>query len=169
MLFFRAVDEDGIGGDDIDDFDIDLDEDEEGDNTKEKEIEKQDKPPEEGENELQKRVNELEAFHGEVLADRALKQVEIAMKKDYPSFDMDKIGGKLREIAKDNAELAEQYNNPAGFEAIHLKFFQQKQAEFDPFDAGRSGTQEPFNFDKAYEKLEKGDRTVVRDLIKNSR
>ncbi len=168
MLFFYVTDDDGAGGGDddagdIDDFEID-DSDLEIEDDKKEEEKKEEKsePP----NEVLKELESLKAFQQQVEAEKAVVAAVGEISKEYPDFDIEKITEYLKKLPP---EEQERYNDPKGWELIHLKHFHKSKAEFDPFDSGRGATKEPFDFDKAYERLEKGDRSVVADLIANSR
>ena len=169
MLFFSIVEDDAGGDgdedlDDIGDFEIE-DDDLENDDDK-KEDKKEDEKSEPPNDEVLKELESLKAFQEQVEAEKAVVAAVSEISKEYPDFDIEKITEHLKALPK---EEQERYNDPKGWELIHLKHFHKQKAAFDPFDSGRGATKEPFDFDKAYEKLEKGDRSVMADLIANSR
>jgi len=169
MLFFSVTGDDAGGGnddegvEDIDDFEID-DEALDGDDEKKEEVKGEEisEPP----NDVLKELESLKAFQQQVEAEKAVVAAVSEISKEYPDFDIEKISDFLKKLPE---EEQERYNDPKGWELIHLKHFHRSKAEFDPFDSGRGATKEPFDFEKAYERLEKGDRSVVADLIANSR
>ncbi len=89
------------------------------------------------------------------------------LKKDYPDIDRSKVENKLKEIAKDNPDEAKRLNNPAGFELLHIKYFQTNDPGNDDFNPGRE-EKEKFDFDETYDKFQKGDRKSVNKLLDNA-
>jgi hypothetical protein len=161
MCFFRVVDDDGSGAD-IEDFDIDdIDDDKDKDQEEEK-IEKVDDPPDDDSD----AIEELKAFKNEIENERAIVTATNELVAKHSDFDITKIAEKIKGMEPDEQE---KFNNPLGWELLHLQHFQKRAVEFDPFDTGRGASKEPFDFDGAYEKLGKGDRSIVADLIANSR
>jgi len=166
MLFFFAVDDDGAGGGDEDDKDIgdfDITDDDEDDKDKKLDDKKEDDPPDDKESDA---LAELQAFKAEIENERAVVAATNELLEKHPDFDITKIAEKIKGM---NADEQEKFNNPLGWELLHLQHFQKKAVEFDPFDTGRGASKEPFDFSGAFEKLDKGDRSVVADLIANSR
>ena len=173
MLFSGIVDDEGGGADadEIDDFEIDdenLDDDggeggEKNDGGEEK-AEKPDNPPDETE-ELKKRLEALEREKEQADAEKAVVAATTALKEKYRDFDIEKIAEKLKAMPKEEQEM---YNNPVGWEALHLKYFAKADVS-DPFDPGRSTSDAPFDVEKAYERVQKGDKKAVLDLFAHAK
>lgn len=90
-----------------------------------------------------------------------------SVKKLYPDFDGEKIKNKLQEMEDKEAGSSDRYNNPAGWEALHLRYFQTKEVDNDDIDLGRK-EQEKFDFNDAMEKATKGDDASIEALLNNS-
>lgn len=171
MLFSGIVDDEGGGGDvEIDDFEIDDEEPgaEEGDNEGGEKVEKPDNPPDEkkeDEEDLKKRLEALEREKEQADAEKAVVAATTALKEKYGDFDIEKIAGKLKAMTPEEQEA---YNNPVGWEALHLKYFAKEDVS-DPFDPGRSTSDAPFDVEKAYERVQKGDKKAVLDLFANAK
>jgi len=180
MMSFFVVDDNEAGGDDgeidddIGDFDIDDDELDDGD---EKTDKKQKEPPSDDESkkqdddkdEIKKRLEEIEKQQQEIAAQRELLRVESELSKKYDGFSLEKIHQKLVEMEEKNPGSGEQYNNPLGFELIWLKEFAKNKKDVDGFDMGREEKSEPFDVDKAYEAIRKGDKKARLALLENSK
>ena len=170
MMFLFAVEDDGAGGGDdseehfeegdIGDFEIEDDEPEE-----KQEAKKQDIPPDNETSKLEERIESLEAEKAQQEAEREVLAETDRLKSQYKGFDIEKIADKLKGMTEQEQAL---YNNPAGWEALHLKFFNDSEAR-DMFDPGRKVSTEPFDLDKSYEVMHQGGSGAVAEILRNAR
>lgn len=117
---------------------------------------------------LEEKLKNLDEIVSKDVQQKAVDNAVKNIKTDYPSFDETKIIDKLKEIQKTDPKRAESLNNPAGWELLHLKFFQTREVDNDDFDAGRNNKNEPFNYDEALVKAKTGDTKALSALYENS-
>lgn len=182
MMFFMIVDDDGGGGggdDDGVDFVID---DDPAPGTKDDETKKTPQDPPDKKEEkpaaapstkldeaTQKELDELNQFKDEALREKAIVQANNKLTAAYPDFDLTKVTAKLKEIHKEDPELAAELNNPTGWENLHLKYFRKTGVEGDPFDPGSKGAKEPFDFEATQKKALGGDKRELTKLFDNAK
>ena len=172
LLMFFAASEDGGGVGEFDDDDFVIEDDEPGgDDGKGGDDSKKDEKEElepKVEDELKKEIEELKQFKEEAEREKAIFEANAALSKQYPDFDLAKIKDKLLEIQKEDPEEAERLNNPVGWENLHLKYFAKKDVAVDPFDAGRGGAKEPFDFEETRKKALSGNKKAQIELFENA-
>lgn len=118
--------------------------------------------------ELESRVKNLDEIVSKKQKEEAVTTAIAGIKTDYPAFDESKIIDKLKEIQKTDPTKAAALNNPAGWELLHLKYFQPKYVVNDDFDSGRNNKNEPFDHDEALSKAKTGDTKALSALYENS-
>lgn len=117
---------------------------------------------------LESKVKSLDEIVTKKQQEEAVNTAVSNIKKDYPTFDDKKILDKLNEINKTDPKRAEALNNPAGWELLHLKYFQPKDVDNDDFDGGRNNKNTPFDHDEAMGKAKTGDTKALSALYENS-
>ena len=70
---------------------------------------------------------------------KAVTSVVSEIKSRLKDFDENKIRNYLLELKKTDPQKAEQFNNPVGWELIHLQHFADKEVDNDYFNHGRGG------------------------------
>jgi len=174
-MFFAAQEDGGIGDIDDDDFVIEDDDDtppSDGDKSKKDgdvDEEKDTEPKGGADDKIKKELEELKAFKEEAEREKAIFEANNKLVSQYPDFDLSKITEKLKEIHKDNPEEAERLNNPTGWENLYLKYFRSKDVKADPFDAGRGGAKEPFDFEATQKRALSGDKRAMKELFENAK
>lgn len=114
-------------------------------------------------------LEELKKFRDDLSNERAVYEANAALTKEYPDFDIAKITSKLKEIAKTDPDKASALNNPTGWENLHLRHFAKREEGGDPFDPGRKGADEPFDFDATQKAALGGDKRSLNKLFENAR
>lgn len=117
---------------------------------------------------LESKVKYLEDNFSKKEQEEAVNNAVANIKTDYPSFDENKIIDKLKEIQKTDPKKAAALNNPAGWELLHLKYFEPKDVGNDDFDSGRKNKDTPFDHDEALSKAQTGDTKALSALYENS-
>jgi len=174
MLFLWVVSEDGGGGAAEDDFLIDDPEpapkepEAPKDPAPAKEVEE--KPPMKAElnEDDKKELDELKAFKDSVAVEKAITDAVDVIKGDYPDFDIEKVSAILKEMHEKDPKKAEQYNTPAGWEALHLKHFAARE-EDGTFDPGRNNADEPYEFEKTRKEALGGNKKSMKKLFENAK
>lgn len=117
---------------------------------------------------LESKVKTLDEIISKEQKEKAVNTAVAGIKTDYPTFDESKIIDKLKEIQKTDSAKAAALNNPAGWELLHLKYFEPKNVDNDDFDGGRNNKKEPFDHDEALSKAKTGDTKALSALYENS-
>lgn len=172
MLFMLVVDDDGGTGDD--DFLIDdpalTPKDDEGkkDPPPVKKVEDNPPSPASIDDETKQKIDDLEADKQARDVEAAISAAVDTIKGDYPEFDIEKISAMLKEMHEKDPKKAEQYNTPAGWEALHLKHFAARE-EDGTFDPGRNNADEPYEFDKTRKEALGGNKKSMKILFENAK
>lgn len=172
MLFMGVVADEGMGADD--DFLIDdpepeaIDADEKKDRAPVKAVDE--KPPLKAalDEETQQKLEALEADKESRDLEKAISSAVEVITGEYPDFDIEKVSTLLKEMHEKDPKKAEQYNHPAGWEALHLKHFATRD-EDGTFDPGRKNAAEPYEFDKTRTKALGGDKKAMKKLFENAK
>jgi len=167
FLTLKVVDDDGAGGGDDTSSDTDGDDtssdaddtssDTDGDDTS---SDADDTSSDTDGDDLKQTVAELKEYIAAQEQDKLIASAVETIQSRYDDFDIGKIEEHLKEMAKDNPQEAEQYNNPVGWELLWSREFATKDVVNDEFNFGRGDGAE--NRDKEFEdKLAKGELLSV--------
>jgi len=118
--------------------------------------------------ETKQTLEELRAFKEEAQMKQAIEDASDALREEYPSFDLEKISTLLKEMHKSDPAKAERYNNPRGWETLHLKHFEGSEEE-GSFLPGRKSAVEPFEFEKTQKMALDGDKRAMQKLFDNAK